>query len=149
MAPTNPNPSLGEDSDVSIEDIFEVDNKPADGLAEDPQVSEEGGPALGSLERKEDTIWQIQHDQQRLDDLLPQCEALKDVIVADSERLADIEDLLQPGVLQEEDAATEQCTDIQENLTANQGLFKFVLPISRQLQAAVANRLRMLKLCGY
>lgn len=74
---------------------------------------------------------------------------LKDAIVADSERLADIEDFLQAGVLQEEGAAAEQRIDIQESLMTNQGLFKFILPICQQLQVAVANRLRMLELCGY
>lgn len=149
MVPTNPKASLEGDSDVSVADIFMVDHKPADGLPEGPQVSEQGGLALGSPQWKDDTIWQIQHDQQRLDDLPPQCEALKYVIVADSERLADLEDLIQAGVIQEDDSAAEQRPDIQASLMTNQGLFKFILPICRQIQAAVANRLRMLEICGY
>lgn len=94
-------------------------------------------------------MWQINHDQQRLEDLLPQVEALKDALLEDAERLVNLEELMRAGVLQKGDPEEQERVAIQDRLIANREQFNFLLPICRQLQVVVGNRLRMLEISGY
>lgn len=143
MVPMNPNPSVSDTEDyvsdessyMSEDDIFNVSDQKPVGSAEEPQISQGPTMAIGSEEWKLELMIHKTDDQYRLNDLLPQCEALKDFVTADSRRPEETEELLQTGDPGDSNTAIEQRLDTQASIITNQGFVLFLMPISQQLQA--------------
>lgn len=134
------------EADISIEDVFAEFNTPSEGPAGGHQVPEEDITTIGSPEWEASTTWQVKFDRQRLYDLLPYCEALRDAILVDADKLQDLDDLQRLGTLPDDGPMLLHRENLQTNLATHQGPFDEVWPACQQLQADIADRLLMLDL---
>lgn len=156
MVPTNPNPSVSDTEDyashgssyVSDDDIFNIGDQTPAGSAEDSQISEWPPMPTGSKEWKHEIMMHITEGRDRLNALLPQCEAQKGTIVNDSRKLEEIEEKLQTGDPSNREVATELRINTQVSIVTNWGLFQFLMLICRQFQAAVVSHFTMLEWVG-